>query len=98
MSESVQLIDSGRILTQSYHNQLYFQEMDRLRKQLGGTVNVEVDAAPSIDLGQIMENMRQQYEVMAEKNRQEAKDRFDKQVLFFTWMIICPATLHMWLS
>ncbi|XP_006022587.1 keratin, type I cytoskeletal 20 [Alligator sinensis] len=55
------------------------EEVDRLRKQLGGTVNVEVDAAPSIDLAKIMENMRQQYESMAQKNRQEAKDRFDRQ-------------------
>uniref|UniRef100_A0A7M4E5H3 Keratin, type I cytoskeletal 20 n=1 Tax=Crocodylus porosus TaxID=8502 RepID=A0A7M4E5H3_CROPO len=43
-------------------------------------LNVEVDAAPSIDLAKIMENMRQQYESMAQKNRQEAKDRFDRQV------------------
>uniref|UniRef100_A0A7M4E4R9 Keratin, type I cytoskeletal 20 n=1 Tax=Crocodylus porosus TaxID=8502 RepID=A0A7M4E4R9_CROPO len=56
------------------------EEVDRLKKQLGGTVNVEVDAAPSIDLAKIMENMRQQYESMAQKNRQEAKDRFDRQV------------------
>lgn len=55
------------------------EEVGELRKQLGGTVNVEVDAAPSIDLAKIMENMRQQYDIMAEKNRQEAKDRFDKQ-------------------
>uniref|UniRef100_A0A8C3H8M9 Keratin, type I cytoskeletal 20 n=1 Tax=Chrysemys picta bellii TaxID=8478 RepID=A0A8C3H8M9_CHRPI len=55
------------------------EEVGELRKQLGGTVNVEVDAAPSIDLAKIMENMRQQYDSMAEKNRQEAKDRFDKQ-------------------
>uniref|UniRef100_A0A8C3T8Y7 Keratin, type I cytoskeletal 20 n=1 Tax=Chelydra serpentina TaxID=8475 RepID=A0A8C3T8Y7_CHESE len=55
------------------------EEVGELRKQLGGTVNVEVDAAPSIDLAKIMENMRQQYDSMSEKNRQEAKDRFDKQ-------------------
>ncbi|KAJ6660712.1 hypothetical protein lerEdw1_017709 [Lerista edwardsae] len=64
----------------AYLKKNHEEETDRLRKQLGGTVSVEVDAAPSIDLGQIMENMRQQYELMAEKNRQEAKDRFDNQV------------------
>lgn len=42
---------------------------------------MEVDAAPGIDLAQMMENMRQQYEILAEKNRQEAKDRFDKLVM-----------------
>ncbi|NXJ05853.1 K1C20 protein, partial [Odontophorus gujanensis] len=55
------------------------EEVDRLRNQVGGSVNVEVDAAPGIDLASIMENMRQQYEEMAEKNRQEAKERFEKQ-------------------
>ncbi|NXJ70614.1 K1C20 protein, partial [Rostratula benghalensis] len=55
------------------------EEMDRLRKQVGGSVHVEVDAAPSVDLGTTMENMRKQYEEMAEKNRQEAKEQFEKQ-------------------
>ncbi|NXV49220.1 K1C20 protein, partial [Uria aalge] len=55
------------------------EDVDRLRKQMGGSVNVEVDAAPSIDLATIMENMRKQYEEMAEKNRQEAKEQFEKQ-------------------
>ncbi|XP_066837780.1 keratin, type I cytoskeletal 20 isoform X1 [Anser cygnoides] len=55
------------------------EEVDRLQKQVGGSVNVEVDAAPSIDLATTMENMRRQYEEMAEKNRQEAKERFEKQ-------------------
>lgn len=47
---------------------------------MGGSVNVEVDAAPSIDLATVMENMRQQYEKMAEKNHQEAKEQFEKLV------------------
>uniref|UniRef100_A0A8C3K394 Keratin, type I cytoskeletal 20 n=1 Tax=Calidris pygmaea TaxID=425635 RepID=A0A8C3K394_9CHAR len=59
-------------------------EVDRLRTQVKGSVNVEVDAAPSIDLGTVMENMRKQYEEMAEKNRQEAKEQFEKQVRSIT--------------
>ncbi|XP_010167584.1 keratin, type I cytoskeletal 20 [Antrostomus carolinensis] len=55
------------------------EDVDRLRKQVGGSVNVEVDAAPSINLATIMENMRQQYEELAEKSRQEAKEQFEKQ-------------------
>ncbi|NXQ97639.1 K1C20 protein, partial [Sagittarius serpentarius] len=55
------------------------EDVDRLCKEVGSSVNVEVDAAPSIDLATIMENMRQQYEEMAEKNRQEAKEQFEKQ-------------------
>ncbi|KFV15274.1 Keratin, type I cytoskeletal 42, partial [Pterocles gutturalis] len=56
------------------------EDVDRLRKQVSsGSVNVEVDAAPSIDLASLMDNMRRQYEEMAEKNRQEAKEQFEKQ-------------------
>uniref|UniRef100_A0A8C7EE28 Keratin, type I cytoskeletal 20 n=1 Tax=Nothoprocta perdicaria TaxID=30464 RepID=A0A8C7EE28_NOTPE len=55
------------------------EEVHSLQKQVGGSVNVEVDAAPSINLATIMENMRRQYEEMAEKNREEAKERFEKQ-------------------
>ena len=44
---------------------------------MGGSVNVEVDAAPE----ELLDMMRQEeYEEMAEKNRQEAKERFEKQV------------------
>ncbi|NXI99914.1 K1C20 protein, partial [Psophia crepitans] len=55
------------------------EEINRLRKEVGSSVSVEVDAVPSIDLATIMANMRQQYEEMAEKNRQEAKEQFEKQ-------------------
>ncbi|NXG39143.1 K1C20 protein, partial [Dromaius novaehollandiae] len=55
------------------------EEVYRLSKQVGGSVNVEVDAAPGINLATIMENMRRQYEEMADKNREEAKQRFEKQ-------------------
>lgn len=56
------------------------QDCDRLRREVSGSVNVAVDAAPGIDLAAIMENMRKQYEELAEKNRQEAKEHFEKQV------------------
>ncbi|XP_014135535.2 keratin, type I cytoskeletal 20 [Falco biarmicus] len=55
------------------------EDIHRLRKEVGCSVNVEVDATPSIDLATIMQNMRHQYEEMAEKNHQEAKERFEKQ-------------------
>lgn len=66
--------------------------MERLRRQLSGTVTVEVDAAPSIDLAQMMDNMRQQYETMADKYREEAKQRFEKQVMMAVKItLICLA-------
>ncbi|NXR16502.1 K1C20 protein, partial [Cinclus mexicanus] len=55
------------------------EERDRLRKEAGGSVNVAVDAAPGIDLAAIMEKMRKQYEEMAEKYRQEAKEHYEQQ-------------------
>ncbi|KAM6295454.1 uncharacterized protein AAHN32_010807 [Aegotheles albertisi] len=55
------------------------EDVDRLNKQVHGSVNVEVDAAPNTDLVTIMEKMRLQYEEMAEKNRQDAKEQFEKQ-------------------
>ncbi|NWV02387.1 K1C20 protein, partial [Ptilonorhynchus violaceus] len=55
------------------------EDCNRLRKDVTGSVNVAVDAAPGIDLAAIMENMRKQYEEMAEKNRQEAKEHFESQ-------------------
>ncbi|KAL4834412.1 hypothetical protein H8958_002754 [Nasalis larvatus] len=55
------------------------QEVDGLYKHLGNTVNVEVDAAPGLNLGAIMNEMRQKYEVMAQKNLQEAKEQFERQ-------------------
>ncbi|NWR88525.1 K1C20 protein, partial [Furnarius figulus] len=60
------------------------EDCSRLRKEVSGSVTVAVDAAPSIDLAAVMENMRKQYEEMAEKNRQEAKERFEKQTVELT--------------
>ncbi|NWV31835.1 K1C20 protein, partial [Grantiella picta] len=57
------------------------EDINRLRKEVTGSVEVAVDAAPGIDLAAIMENMRKQYEEMAEKNRQEAKEHFEKQTV-----------------
>uniref|UniRef100_A0A8C5X8I7 Keratin, type I cytoskeletal 20 n=1 Tax=Malurus cyaneus samueli TaxID=2593467 RepID=A0A8C5X8I7_9PASS len=57
------------------------EDCGRLRKEVSGSVNVALDAAPGVDLAAIMENMRKQYEEMAEKSRQEAKERFEKQIV-----------------
>ncbi|XP_069337463.1 keratin, type I cytoskeletal 20 [Eulemur rufifrons] len=55
------------------------EEVDSLRRHLGNTVNVEVDAAPGLNLGAMMNEMRQKYEVMAQQNVQDAKENFEKQ-------------------
>ncbi|XP_007465281.1 PREDICTED: keratin, type I cytoskeletal 17 [Lipotes vexillifer] len=52
------------------------EEMNVLRGQVGGEINVEMDAAPGVDLSRILNEMREQYEKMAEKNRKDAEDWF----------------------
>uniref|UniRef100_A0A8D0H2B2 Keratin, type I cytoskeletal 14 n=1 Tax=Sphenodon punctatus TaxID=8508 RepID=A0A8D0H2B2_SPHPU len=52
------------------------EEMSILRKQLGGEITVEMDAAPGVDLTKILTEMREQYESLAEKNRKEAEQWF----------------------
>uniref|UniRef100_A0A8C2VSL9 Keratin, type I cytoskeletal 17 n=1 Tax=Chinchilla lanigera TaxID=34839 RepID=A0A8C2VSL9_CHILA len=52
------------------------EEMNALRGQVGGEINVEMDAAPGVDLSRILNEMRDQYEKMAEKNRKDAEDWF----------------------
>lgn len=44
-----------------------------MRGQTGGDVNVEMDAAPGVDLSRILNEMRDQYEQMAEKNRRDVE-------------------------
>ncbi|XP_030077854.1 keratin, type I cytoskeletal 19 isoform X2 [Microcaecilia unicolor] len=49
------------------------QEMDALQaRQRSSTVDVQVAAAPSVDLTKILAEMRQEYEAIIEKNREEA--------------------------
>ncbi|XP_078501598.1 keratin, type I cytoskeletal 19-like [Lissotriton helveticus] len=52
------------------------EEVTILRAQLGARVNVEVDAAPPVDLTRILNDMREQYERVMEKNKQEAETWF----------------------
>lgn len=55
------------------------EEVDCLRKQLGNNVNVELKAAPGLNLSAIIEEMRQKYEVLATENLRKAKEEFELQ-------------------
>ncbi|MBN3283057.1 K1C13 protein, partial [Polyodon spathula] len=58
------------------------EDLLALSSQVGGTVNVEVDAAPQQDMSRVLEEMRMQYEGIADKNRREVeawyKDKFEE--------------------
>ncbi|KAM4692312.1 keratin, type I cytoskeletal 12-like [Rhinophrynus dorsalis] len=55
------------------------EEMKALQGGPEGQVTVEMNAAPGIDLTRLLNDMREQYEAIAEKNRREAEARFNEQ-------------------
>ncbi|CAM5178398.1 unnamed protein product [Eretmochelys imbricata] len=64
----------------AYLKKNHEEEMKALGGQTGGQVSVEVDSAPGIDLTKILADMRDQYEVMAEKNRKDAETWFNSKI------------------
>ncbi|XP_068607499.1 keratin 98 [Brachionichthys hirsutus] len=56
------------------------EEMALLKSQMGGQVNVEMDASPTPDLSSIMSEIRQDYETMIIKNRKEIEAWYQKKV------------------
>ncbi|XP_040292519.1 keratin, type I cytoskeletal 17-like [Bufo bufo] len=63
----------------AYLKKNHEEEMNSLRGQVGGHVNVEMDAAPGIDLSKILSDMRDQYEGMAAENRKQVEAWYFKQ-------------------
>ncbi|MEE6507238.1 hypothetical protein FKM82_018388 [Ascaphus truei] len=57
----------------TYMKKDHEEEMNCLRGQVGSHVNVEMNAAPTVDLSKILADMRDQYEVLADKNRKEVE-------------------------
>ncbi|XP_055983689.1 keratin, type I cytoskeletal 26-like [Sorex fumeus] len=55
------------------------EEMKVLQSAAGGTVNVEMNAAPGVDLTVLLNNMRAEYELLAEQNRRDAEAWFDEK-------------------
>ncbi|XP_008070136.1 keratin, type I cuticular Ha2 [Carlito syrichta] len=56
------------------------EEVSALRCQLGDRLNIEVDAAPPVDLTRVLDEMRCQYETMVETNRRDVEEWFNVQM------------------
>ncbi|KAI5219214.1 Keratin, Type I Cuticular Ha1 [Manis pentadactyla] len=55
------------------------EEVNTLRSQLGDRLNVEVDAAPTVDLNRVLNETRCQYEALLETNRRDVEEWFTTQ-------------------
>ncbi|XP_044532836.1 keratin, type I cytoskeletal 26 [Gracilinanus agilis] len=55
------------------------EEMKVLQCAAGGNVNVEMNAAPGVDLTVLLNNMRAEYEDLAEQNRKDAEAWFNEK-------------------
>lgn len=56
------------------------QEMNQLTGQNDGDVNVEINVAPSTDLTQVLNDMREEYEHLISKNRQDIEQHYESKV------------------
>ncbi|XP_006214350.2 keratin, type I cytoskeletal 26 [Vicugna pacos] len=55
------------------------EEMKALQRAAGGNVNVEIHAAPGVDLTVLLNNMRAEYQDLAEQTRKDAEAWFNKK-------------------
>uniref|UniRef100_A0A8D1BVY1 IF rod domain-containing protein n=1 Tax=Sus scrofa TaxID=9823 RepID=A0A8D1BVY1_PIG len=63
----------------TYLKKNHDEEMRALQCAAGGNVNVEVNAAPGVDLTVLLNNMRAEYEALAEQNRRDAEAWFHEK-------------------
>ncbi|XP_012307456.2 keratin, type I cytoskeletal 24 [Aotus nancymaae] len=63
----------------AYLKKNHEEEMKIMQGSSGGEVTVEMNAAPGTDLTKLLNDMRAQYEELAEQNRREAEEQFNKQ-------------------
>ncbi|XP_018412073.1 PREDICTED: keratin, type I cytoskeletal 47 kDa-like [Nanorana parkeri] len=60
----------------TYMKKNHEEEMKGLQGQAAGSVNVEMNAAPGLDLSKILADMRADYEKLSEKYRKESEEMF----------------------
>ncbi|NP_001116496.1 keratin 12, gene 5 [Xenopus tropicalis] len=63
----------------AYLKKNHEEEMSIAKSSAAGQVTVEMDAAPGTDLTNILNNMRADYETLAEKNRRDAELWFNQK-------------------
>ncbi|CAI9586685.1 unnamed protein product, partial [Staurois parvus] len=63
----------------SYLKKNHQEEMASMSGTEAGQVTVEMNAAPGIDLTKVLNDMREQYENLAQKNRRDAEAQFMQQ-------------------
>uniref|UniRef100_A0A8D2AKS0 Keratin 26 n=1 Tax=Sciurus vulgaris TaxID=55149 RepID=A0A8D2AKS0_SCIVU len=63
----------------TYLQKTHEEEMEILQCASGGNVNVEVKAAPGVDLTVMLNNMRAEYEELAEQNRKDVEAWFNEK-------------------
>ncbi|ELK01532.1 keratin, type I cytoskeletal 39 [Pteropus alecto] len=64
------------------------EEINSLQSQLGDRLNIEVTAAPSADLNQILQKMRCQYESIVETNRRDVEQWFNTQMELLNQQVV----------
>uniref|UniRef100_A0A8C8ZKU3 IF rod domain-containing protein n=1 Tax=Prolemur simus TaxID=1328070 RepID=A0A8C8ZKU3_PROSS len=63
----------------TYLKKNHQEEMQVLQCAAGGNVNVEMNAAPGVDLSVLLNSMRTEYEDLAEQNRKDAEAWFNEK-------------------
>ncbi|XP_073428766.1 keratin, type I cytoskeletal 47 kDa-like [Dendrobates tinctorius] len=63
----------------AYLKKNHEEEMQIAKSSAAGTVNVEMDAAPGVDLTKLLNDMRADYEALADKNRRDAEAWFNSK-------------------
>ncbi|XP_021784861.2 keratin, type I cytoskeletal 26 [Papio anubis] len=64
----------------TYLKKNHEEEMEVLQCTAGGNVNVEMNATPGVDLTLLLNNMRAEYEALAEQNCKDAEAWFNERV------------------